>query len=230
MSEWRKIVRRELRRYREQTGQDVVERQELLDQSLPVLEREFPDAETPGQTLSRVLQEFRDREELEFLGRGTYRILDLDHDPGEDAVDRSGDEFDEYEAKVYETTMQSRSTSIAFRNAVLAWYDSQCPVSGVDHEGLLDVAHVLSWSDHADHRTDPGNVFVLDRTHHSAFDRGLFTLDGDYRLRVSPEFETESDVLERTLLNQQGERVSVPDDRAPEPEYLDEHNETLDWW
>lgn len=228
MSRWREVVRRELYRYRAQTGHDVVERQELLDQSMAILTREFPDANTPGQTLSRVLQELRDRDELEFLGRGTYRILDLDLDPDATTADNPSDHS--YEARTYETTVQARSMPAAFRDAALAWYDSQCPVSGVDHAGLLDVAHVLPWSDYPDHRTDPKNVLVLDKTHHTAFDRGLFTFDDDHRLHVSPEFSTETDLLRRTLLDRDGEEVRFPATRSPASEHLREHNSTLNWW
>jgi putative restriction endonuclease len=82
----------------------------------------------------------------------------------------------------------------------------------VDHPGLLDVAHVLSWSDYPEYRADLSNVLALSKTHHAVFDRELFTIDRDYRLRVNPEFETESDVLQRTIIDRAGERVSIPDD------------------
>jgi len=49
-------------------------RTELL-QFRPWLERCFPDASTPSQTLSRVLQELRDVRVIEFVGRGEYRLL-----------------------------------------------------------------------------------------------------------------------------------------------------------
>lgn len=232
MSRWRAVVRRELHRYHQQTGADVIERQDLLEQSLSVLEAEFPDAKTPGQTLSRVLQELAKRDEIEFLDyEGTYKILDLDEDQMvEPTAGTDTDEPQSYEAATYETTVQARSMPVAFRKAALSWYDSRCPVSGVDHDGLLDVAHVLPWSDHPEYRTDPENVLVLDKTHHEAFDRGLFTFDDDYHLRVAPDFETESDVLEGTLLEQQGEGVDFPRSRRPSPDFLQRHNETLEWW
>lgn len=229
MSRWREVTRRELHRYREQTGYSVVERQDLLDQTRPILEQEFPNADTPGQTLSRVLQELRDRDELEFLdSRGRYRILDLNYEAERSAADEPTDH--QYEARTYETTVQARSMPAAFREAALEWYDSCCPVSGVDHEGLLDVAHILPWSDHPDHRTDPENVFVLNKTHHAAFDRGLFTLDGDYRLHVAPDLSTESELLRRTLVDRDREQVSVPAGRQPSVGHLRKRNSELDWW
>ncbi len=222
------MVRRELHRYRDQTGHDVVERQDLLDQSRSVLEAEFPEANTPGQTLSRVLQELRDSDELEFLDHaGTYRIRELEVDAADVSTDQG---TGTYEAETYETTVQARSMPAAFREAVLSWYDARCPVSGVDHAGLLDVAHVLPWSDYPDRRTDPANVIPLDKTHHEAFDRGLFTLDSGFHLHVSPELSTDSDVLRRTLLDREGNRVEFPDVRQPSGEYLNQHNSRLDWW
>lgn len=174
------------------------------------------------------VQELRDRDELEFLDyEGTYRIEDLAYEPTESNEADASDH--EYEANTYETTVQTRSMPAAFRDAVLSWYDTRCPVSGVDHAGLLDVAHVLSWSDHPDVRTDPENVLVLDKTHHEAFDRGLFTIDDGYRLQVVPDFSTESRLLRESLVDRNGQQLTFPGPRRPSPEYLETHNEALDW-
>ena len=229
MSRWRRVVRRELARYREETGADVLERQEFLEFALPVFRGEFPDANTPGQTFSREMQALRDAGEVEFLGNGTYRLVALDAESADTgSAGRSARDW-EYEAREYETSVGARSLPAAFRDAVLARYDTRCPVSGVDQARLLDVAHVLSWSDHESLRTDPGNVVALDKTHHAAFDAGLYTLDGDFRLRVSPGFETDSDLLRQTLVERDGERVGVPDD-ALDPAHLQQRNQSLDWW
>lgn len=68
---------------------------------------EFPDAKTPGQTLSRVLQGFRDPDGLEFLDLdGTYRILNLDKEAM--ASPAKSDPEQPYEARIYETTVQAR--------------------------------------------------------------------------------------------------------------------------
>jgi len=79
----------------------------------------------------------------------------------------------------------------------------------VDHPGLLDVAHVLSWSDYPEYRADLRNVLPLSKTHHAAFDRELFTIDQEYRLRVNPSFETQSDLLQRTIIDQANEQIGI---------------------
>jgi len=129
---------------------------------------------------------------------------------------------------MYEATVHARSVDPEFRATVLSRHDRTCPISGVDHPGLLDVAHVLSWSEYPEYRADVANVLPLSKTHHAAFDRELFTLDENYQLRVNPAFETESKVLRRTIVNRAGEHVSLPD-KSLDPDYLEQRNAALAW-
>jgi hypothetical protein len=92
----------------------------------------------------------------------------------------------------------------------------------------VDVAHVLSWSEYPEHRADLSNVLALSKTHHAPFDPELFTIDQDYRLRVNPVFETESDVLQRTIVDREGERISIPEESL-KLQYVKQHNSSLAW-
>jgi putative restriction endonuclease len=164
-----------------------------------------------------------------------YALTDDGFQFVESAVEEWGDSEwtpsvsdDEMRAGTYETTVHARSVDPEFRATVLSRHDRTCPVSGVDHPGLLDVAHVLSWSEYPAHRADLSNVLALSKTHHAAFDQELFTIDQDYWLCVNPEFETESDVLQPTVINREGERISIPDDNL-KPQYVAEHNAALEW-
>jgi putative restriction endonuclease len=164
-------------------------------------------------------------EKYDLTGEGRQFVVDAveqwagTHDP---------DPEPDYQAGTYEATTQARVVDPEFRATVLTEFDHQCPISGVDHPNLLDVAHVLSWSDHPEHRADMANVLPLSKTHHAAFDRELFTLDEEYRLRVNPAFETESQLLQRTIIEQDGTQIELADD-AVNASYLTEHNENLSW-
>ncbi len=166
---------------------------------------------------------------------GAYALTDAGHRFVDEAVAEWADTAwtpegtdEAMTADVYETTVQARAVDREFREVALARYDRTCPVSGVDHPGLLDVAHVLSWSDYPEHRANLSNVLPLSKTHHAAFDREIFTIDQDYRLRVNPSFKTQSDVLRRTILEQAGERVPVPGNQL-DPEFVAQHNAAIDW-
>jgi len=161
----------------------------------------------------------------DLTGEGRQFVVDAveqwagTHDP---------DPESDYQAGSYKATTQARVVDPEFRATVLTEYDHQCPISGVDHSELLDVAHVLSWSDHPQHRADMANVLPLSKTHHAAFDRGFFTLDEGYCLRVNPAFETESQLLQRTIIEQDGTQIQLADDSVS-ASYLTEHNENLSW-
>lgn len=232
MSRWRRIVRRELARYRVETGYDVIERQSFLDQALPTLRSEFPNNSHLDQKVSQILQQLRDRDEVEFLGRGTYRVCKLGETADETGTqDERGETNDEstYSAREYVTTVGARSLPAAFREVTLDRYGHTCPVSGVDHDRLLDVAHVLPWSEYPDYRSDMGNVLPLSKTHHAAFDAGLFTLDRNSRLHVSPTFETDSSVLRTTLLERDGQPLDQLSNSPLSASYLEKRNESLSW-
>jgi putative restriction endonuclease len=137
-------------------------------------------------------------------------------------------ESDGFTAGTYETTTVARRVDPEFRATALSRYDTECPVSMVDHPGLLDVAHVCSWSDYPAYRADLSNVLVLSKTHHAAFDRNLFTVDSEYRLQVDPQFETQSDLLRRTLIDRDGDRLSELRGRVDE-DRLTERNASVAW-
>ena len=128
------------------------------------------------------------------------------------------------------TTVRTRARVVdpEFRGTVLARYAHRCPVSSVDHVGLLEVAHVLSWADHPEHRADLGNVLPLSALHHAAFDRQLFTIGSDYHLRVNPGFETHSDLLRASILERDETRIDGLDGRLDRA-ILRRYNTGLGW-
>jgi Predicted restriction endonuclease len=164
-------------------------------------------------------------DQYDLTGEGKQFVTDAveqwagTHDPTPEA---------DYQAGTYEATTHARVVDPEFRATILTQHDHKCPISGVDHPGLLDVAHVLSWSDHPEHRADMANVLPLSKTHHAAFDRELFTLDGEYHLRVNPEFDTDSQLLQRTIIERAGEQIQL-DDSGVDPAYLTQHNADLAW-
>ena len=80
MSQWRTVVRNELKRWIAENDRREVTLEELQEDLLPVLEAEFPNNENISAGLRRTLQELRDQDEIEFLGNGNYRLLlDTNH-------------------------------------------------------------------------------------------------------------------------------------------------------
>ena len=137
--------------------------------------------------------------------------------------------YENEEVDEYETTTTTRGMPSEFRTLILKLYHGECLLTSISKPQLLDVAHVLPWSDYPEHRHDPENVMVLNKLHHAAFDSSMFTLNREYEIRLSPEFEAESEFLYNTLKEREGEVVEFPEHAKINPSFLKRRNAELDW-
>jgi len=119
--------------------------------------------------------------------------------------------------------------SDGFRAATFERFGHACPVTGIEEDSLLDLAHILPRSDRPELAEHPENVLVLNALHHRAFDAGLFTLDRDYRIRVSPAFDPGHPFLRETLIERANEPLSLPPDVHLRPDFLEKLNTDLGW-
>jgi predicted restriction endonuclease len=119
--------------------------------------------------------------------------------------------------------------SDAFRTETYERYGYACTMTGIQEELLLDLTHVLPRSQRPDLAEHPENVFVLNSLHHRAFDANLFTIDSDYRIRASPSFEPGHPFLRQTIIDRQGEQLSLPPNVRVRSTFLEELNASLTW-
>ena len=77
MSDWEQAIRSELRNYRGVNDTPEFTLDKFHEFSYDRFEAQFPDNNTIDASVRRNLQEFRDRDEIEFLGNGQYRIQSL---------------------------------------------------------------------------------------------------------------------------------------------------------
>lgn len=206
MSRWRDIVRDEVRKRVGQRDDDMFTRQGLLEQALPRLEQEFPNAETPGQTMSKALQELRDRGEIEFVQPGVYRLLATTQEQS-----RELDELFEHPGKrpdaveVRETEITERPFQSWFRSRVLPNFDHACAICKITPEWFLDAAHLRPVADHPDLAGDPAAGIALCKNHHVTLDMGALVVEADRRVRVVKEkLQPTSDEARRQVLAYDG--------------------------
>lgn len=128
------------------------------------------------------------------------------------------------------TEVTTRNYPANFREVAIAKFDGRGIVSNIQDPRLLDVAHILPWSDYPDRRFDPGNVLVLSPLHHAAFDSNLFTFDTDYKLHINPEFETDNPLLENGLMESEGEVFEPPHEELMNEDNLEQHNHEVEWF
>ena len=121
----------------------------------------------------------------------------------------------------------------AFRRTVTEAYDYTCAVSrnrltlavGSSTYQLVQAAHIRDWSD--SHDDNPQNGISLSADYHWLFERGLFTLDTRWRVKVSPAARDCVGNVDTLLTRFRGQEILLPDDQSLRPgqDYLDWHRE-----
>lgn len=123
----------------------------------------------------------------------------------------------------YTTTAPKRDK--AFRDIVVREYDFSCAVCETKFRlnNLIEVtaAHIIP--KHRNGTDDPRNGLALCRTHHWAFDSGIFTLTDNYEIMLSPLVE-KADSHNFALLEMERKLVLLPSNETVLP-----HTEAVKW-
>lgn len=135
---------------------------------------------------------------------------------------------DDISGTVREDTQTQVRVSDEFKRAAYDQFENQCVLTGIERQELLTVSHVLDRATNPEIAQDIGNVLILDWTHHTAFDAGLWTFDELGRVWIKPQFDTESPSLRTSLINRHGEKIDALTEVGEE--YIEQHNDELEWW
>jgi len=75
-----------------------------------------------------------------------------------------------------------------FRAALLDYWESRCPLTGINDPALLRASHIVPWSDCNDEqRLDVHNGLLLSALWDAAFDQGLVSFADDGKLLTGPK-------------------------------------------
>lgn len=161
-------------------------------------------------------------EALEKVSKGICRSYGVSDATIEEVFDLpSGDEI--------ERIVKSRVNQNFFRKTVLTSYESTCCITGIDVPALLNASHIKPWkdSDPLTERTNPQNGLCLNALHDKAFDRGLITIDSDYRVVLSTRLKDEyaSDIISEYFCKYEGMQIRLPHRFLPSQKFISFHNE-----
>lgn len=122
-------------------------------------------------------------------------------------------------------TVKVRLNQSIFRKIVLANYDSQCCITGLNRPELLVAGHIVKWSQDKKNRLNPKNGLLMNALHDRAFEHGLITIDEDYKVKISsllkkPKVES----LAHYFGQYDGESMILPRKFLPDKEFLKIHN------
>ena len=161
---------------------------------------------------------------MEEQNRHAFRKLILDtYFPGTSSSELSGDfqyvasfqtasfvaeGTEPYQSGIWRTAEQQRR-ALSFRNSIMSLYDFTCSmcrrrVITLDGETIVDAAHIIPFSESRNDNVTNG--FSLCKNHHWIFDRGLISVDEDYRVLISPKLDTNSIVT----IDLEGRKIMLP--------------------
>jgi putative restriction endonuclease len=119
----------------------------------------------------------------------------------------------------------------AFKKVIASIYDHSCAISGLRVEStqnisMIDACHIKPWS--LGHDDTVTNGIALCPNLHRAFDRGLITLDNNYRLVISRHF-MEAEASPYGIRQFEGSQLQLPRNQAwyPAEENLAYHRELV---
>lgn len=124
--------------------------------------------------------------------------------------------------------VQRRLHQHRFRELVLSAYRRRCCVCQIEHDDLLDAAHIIG--DREEHgAAEVPNGLALCKIHHSAYDANIMGIDPDRRIHIREDIleEVDGPMLKYGLQKMHDERIHVPNraDLQPKREYLGERFE-----
>ncbi len=231
---WRDVVLNALHRYGQRHGTRAIDRPTFLSEELqPMTVEAGSFGKTPGQTVSRILQELRDERLVEFLSNGKYLLLDTQlqveaEDLPDEAIDiaikqgklRVGDIVTE------DVTVLARRRKSQDRLRALALdnYERRCAFCDVKEQGFLRAAHIARWADDLENRANLHNVVSMCLIHDALFEQGYFTLADDASVLIKVvASKTLAVVLKRHT------KFQPPKAFHPAPQFLRQHRERINF-
>ena len=123
----------------------------------------------------------------------------------------------------YRTSIQTGRDARFRIEVVLIAYRHTCALTGyrmttLGMESIVDAAHIHEFRD--SRNNDPRNGIALSKNAHWQFDRGLWSLNDDYKVIVNEEKFVEEGVPGQRLADFEGRRIFLPSD----PKYWPEHS------
>jgi len=84
-----------------------------------------------------------------------------------------------------------RTAQTTYRKNVLAFWNEQCAVTGVDNTGWLIASHIKPWRESSDEeRLDPHNSLLLTPNFDKLFDRGVISFSSSNGKIILPEHQS----------------------------------------
>jgi putative restriction endonuclease len=131
------------------------------------------------------------------------------------------------ETKVRE--VKTRVNQSVFRLMVLANYNRQCAITGIDIPDLLFASHIIPWAANENERLNPENGICLSALYDKAFDKGLIGFDKNFQMIFSADLQKNKskDYFAKYFAPIEKVKLQMPQKYLPKREFLEWHLDTV---
>lgn len=125
--------------------------------------------------------------------------------------------------------VKTRVNQNVFRQIVLANYDYQCALTGIDIPELLIASHIIPWSENKNERLNPENGICLSSLYDRAFDQGLISFDKSAKVIFSTRLlrNVSKDYYDKFFLPIYGKPLVDAKKYAVNPLFLEWHRDCI---
>ncbi|TRX63987.1 HNH endonuclease [Carboxylicivirga sp. M1479] len=170
---------------------------------------------------------YTNQEELVFESENV--IAQLEKQPIEEKYKDKLPILDSFKGNERTSYIKTRVNQHFFREVVLSNYSSSCAITGISIPSLLIASHIKPWAQDENNRLNPGNGICLSALYDKAFDKGLITVDGKYRIVLSSILKeyTTNEYYHTHFGQIENQKIILPEKYLPEMKFLEWHQENI---
>ena len=193
---------------------DNVGLRKLMDQSVPLV---YFNSIKPGKYVAYwpvfIKEDFRSKLAVRVELNPVYMMYGMDE--AEDTVGEVNPGIRKY----IWVSIRHRVHQIKFREFVLDAYDRKCTLCNLQHDELLEAAHIIPDKEETGEPVVP-NGLALCKIHHAAFDSNIIGVSPDYLVKVRRDILEEKDgpMLKYGLQAMEGNRILLPKHKWDHPD------------
>ncbi|MEE1223620.1 MAG: HNH endonuclease [Bacteroidaceae bacterium] len=125
--------------------------------------------------------------------------------------------------------VKTRINQNVFRKIILANYDYECALTGIDIPELLVASHIIPWAENKKERLNPENGICLSSLYDKAFDQGLIGFDNSRKVIFSERLQKNvgKDYFDKYFLPICGKTLSGTRKYSINPLFLEWHRDCI---
>ncbi len=180
-----------------------------------------------GKLDKEIFQEFTENFDELFYESEDLLLSKIEENKPKTDIEKLIDENKKGEYKIRETKV--RVNQDYFRTIVMSNYTNGCGITRISIPELLIASHIKPWSKDEKNRLNPSNGICLSATFDKAFDKGLITIDSDFKVLFSSRLKKylKEDFYKNEFERFENLRMNLPIKFLPNEEFLQYHHEAI---